>query len=1120
MTGYCAAAVRSALLRHEPLRLTCFAAVCFGLLGVSRAPAADLVPVESLGLRVARGFSVTLFADANMANDIYAMTLDPRGRVVVTSKGYIRTLDDEDYDGVADAATDFAPTPTGGMGLCFDGPDLYFVGDGALWRYRDANGDGISDGAPDKLVSLAFSEHGGHAVRKGPDGWFYVIGGNDARFDQIQPVLASSPVRAPEAGALLRVAPGGRAPEIIAHGFRNAYDFDFNPLGDLFTYDSDGERDFFLPWYTPTRLYQIAYGGHHGWRLAGYLRSWSRPDYYADTVSILARLGRGSPTGVACYRHLQFPPYYRGGLFALDWTFGRAYFLPLQPTASGYDTAPEIFLEPIGQHGFAPSDVCVATDGALLISIGGRRTRGGVYRIQYVAGPTLALSATNWLQWFGTTPDAVLAAPQPLDAWSRAHWEPIARRIGPDPFLRWVEDNRVNIESRVRAIEVFTELFGGLPSETAATAARATSPQVRARVAWSLGRAPNADTLPILLGLAQDAAPAVRRSALDALVEQSASVSAQAVQQAVTANFSHPDKSVRQSAARLATYLPENTWTALWPGLFKADPQTRLTAVLAHLWRNPPSSANLPAVQALLEVLAQSKAAEHRLQAVRLTMLALGDYCLNAPSAELYTGYEPAFAFQGNDALLARLRQAAASLFPSGDVTVDFEVARLLAMLEADDPALTVKLLAYVADQTSPTTDFHYLTVLSRLKARWPTNTAPRIAHALLSLDRKLGGLENRTKQNWSARLAELAQGLVRRDPRLPEALLRHADFPRPAHLGLVEVLGAERYPAAARRFLVAVQHDPRFPWSGPLVELLAALPSEEVFPLFRKQWSNLALRDALLLTLAQKPELTDRDKFVVGLGSSQSKVMRAAMSALLKLPPDPSDQAILGVLRALRRLLNEPKEQVARAQLMALLNHQAGQRFKIEERAIDPASLRNAYQPVFDWFMRSHPALVRSFEAGDDPDPTAWSALLKSVTWEKGNAARGQALFEQRGCQACHATSTPLGPDLGGIALRLSPLDLFYAIIYPSRDVAASYRMTTFQTRAGTYTGLVVFESADGVILQTSASTTVRLAETDIVSRQPSDLSLMPTGLLAGLRSPELADLYAYLQTLPMPAR
>ena len=72
------------------------------------------------------------------------------------------------------------------------------------------------------------------------------------------------------------------------------------------------------------------------------------------------------------------------------------------------------------------------------------------------------------------------------------------------------------------------------------------------------------------------------------------------------------------------------------------------------------------------------------------------------------------------------------------------------------------------------------------------------------------------------------------------------------------------------------------------------------------------------------------------------------------------------------------------------------------------------------------------------------------------------------------------------------------------------------FRTRDGpTYTGMVAFESADGVILQLSATATIRLAESDILSRQPSSVSLMPAGLLNGMTPSQFADLYAFLKTL-----
>ena len=97
----------------------------------------------------------------------------------------------------------------------------------------------------------------------------------------------------------------------------------------MFTYDSDCERDYFLPWYSGTRVYQAVLGRSHGWRLSGYQRSFRVPNYMPGTVPALADLGRGSPTGVLVYKGEHFPRYYRGGLFVCDWTFGRVHFLPL-----------------------------------------------------------------------------------------------------------------------------------------------------------------------------------------------------------------------------------------------------------------------------------------------------------------------------------------------------------------------------------------------------------------------------------------------------------------------------------------------------------------------------------------------------------------------------------------------------------------------------------------------------------------------------------------------------------------------------------------------------------------------------------------------------------------------
>jgi putative heme-binding domain-containing protein len=360
--------------------------------GPSFARAAD-------GLTLHAGFEITEFSGGDLANDIYCMTLDPKGRVIVSGRGYIRLLLGE--QGRATRAVDFAGAPKdGAMGLFWEGDDLYCMGDGGLWRYRNASESGHSR-PPELLYRFKTGgEHDAHAIRRGPDGWLYILCGNNAGIRASYATLPTSPIKEPVAGCMLRLSPDFKGCEIVADGFRNAYGFDFNSDGEWFTYDSDNERCVALPWYEPCRLYHVVPGSHQGWQNPQHAISWRKPPYFSEVTAPVATLGRGSPTGVICYRHVQFPQHYRDGLFLLDWTFGRVWFAKPTRSGSNYKAKVELFLEATGENGFAPTAGAVdPLTGDLYLSIGGRGTRGAVYRIRHVEGfKTLKLEDALALQ--------------------------------------------------------------------------------------------------------------------------------------------------------------------------------------------------------------------------------------------------------------------------------------------------------------------------------------------------------------------------------------------------------------------------------------------------------------------------------------------------------------------------------------------------------------------------------------------------------------------------------------------------------------------------------------------------------------------------------------------------
>ncbi|MCU0878735.1 MAG: hypothetical protein MUF06_13200 [Pirellulaceae bacterium] len=487
----------------------------------------EVIAPQEIGLRAPEGFEVTLFAGDDLAHDIYSMTIDARGRVVVAGRGYVKVLHDDDQDGRADRATLFSERPkSGAHGLLFVGDDLFATGDDGLWVQRDADGDGVADGlnntadgTREKWTYLKHPEHGANAILHGPDGWIYVVCGNDAAVTSKLASRPGSPVREPNCGTIVRFTSDGKTSEILAHGFRNPYDADFGPLGELFTVDADGERDHHLPWYAPTRLFDVAQGMHHGWLLSGWQRSWNRPASYFDNVERLVEIGRGSPTGLTVYRHTQFPERYRGSVLTACWTLGRVYHLPLSPEGSTYTSPPkaEVFLETTGEVGFAPVDLAVGPAGDLFIGIGGRGTRGGVFRVTYRgadrATPTPPQDSVN----------AVLAAPQPLAAWSRARWQPLALEVGREAFVAALEDTRRSPSERIRAIEVLTEMLGGLSVHEAQTAIDAGPPEVGARALWSLGREPrDADAIRVVIEATHHKSPRIQRAAWEALAQEPA----------------------------------------------------------------------------------------------------------------------------------------------------------------------------------------------------------------------------------------------------------------------------------------------------------------------------------------------------------------------------------------------------------------------------------------------------------------------------------------------------------------------------------------------------------------------------------------------------------------------
>jgi putative heme-binding domain-containing protein len=265
-----------------------------------------------------------------------------------------------------------------------------------LYRVRDTNGDDRLDEVELLQAITGNGEHGPHAVVPGPDGMsLYVVAGNATRpmdiasslvprnynEDQILP-------REPDGrgfmrdetapgGCVYRVDPQGKRWELVSMGYRNPYDMAFNRDGELFTYDSDMEWDINLPWYRPTRVCQVTSGSEFGYR--GGSGKW--PTYYPDSLPPTVNIGPGSPTGVVFGSGAKFPEKYQRALYLCDWSYGKLYAVHMTPEGSAYSGTAEEF---ITGTPLPLTDIVVSPhDGAMYFTIGGRRTKSGLYRVTY-----------------------------------------------------------------------------------------------------------------------------------------------------------------------------------------------------------------------------------------------------------------------------------------------------------------------------------------------------------------------------------------------------------------------------------------------------------------------------------------------------------------------------------------------------------------------------------------------------------------------------------------------------------------------------------------------------------------------------------------------------------------
>jgi putative heme-binding domain-containing protein len=396
-------------------RLTLFSLICtaaFVVLGSAEARAQpkktslkEPPATDPATMKVMKDFKVELIYSVpkDEQGSWVSMCYDPKGRLIVSDQyGSLYRITPPPIGGNAsDTRLEKIPAKIGmAQGLLWAFDALYVVVNGpncGLYKVTSSQQNDTLDTVELlRAIEGGNGEHGAHAVLLHPDGKrLTVVCGDQTKLmkydsTRVSPVWGEDHLlpRLPDGngfmkgvlgpgGAIYNVSPDGKTWELFSVGFRNEYDAAYNRNGDLFTFDADMEWDFNTPWYRPTRVCLVTSGSEFGWRNG----AGKYPPFYPDNLPPILNVGPGSPTGVCFGYNAKFPQKYQDAFFICDWSYGKLYAVHLTPEGSAYKATMEEFL---AGTPLPLTDIVInPTDGAMYFTIGGRKTKSGLYRVTY-----------------------------------------------------------------------------------------------------------------------------------------------------------------------------------------------------------------------------------------------------------------------------------------------------------------------------------------------------------------------------------------------------------------------------------------------------------------------------------------------------------------------------------------------------------------------------------------------------------------------------------------------------------------------------------------------------------------------------------------------------------------
>ncbi len=1052
------------------------------------------------------GFVVDEVLHSEATGSLVAMAFNEFGHIVASREGGpLLLIYDADKDGKPERVRTYSDRVSNIQGILPLNGDVFVTGDGdkgnGLYRLVDQNRDGTLEDAT-LIVRFrgAKGEHGAHQIALGPDGMLYVIIGNHVQVDgtvdptspyrniyegdlvqprQEDPSGHAQGVKAP-GGTLIRVDLSGDQVQVVAGGFRNAYDLAFHPTGTIFVHDSDMEADIGTTWHRSTSLFQIVEGGEYGWR-----SGWAnQPEHYFDRMPSLLSTGRSSPTGAVVYNHNVYPKEYHQNLFLADWSEGRILRVDSRSGSSKPLGKPETFVS--GQP-MNITDLDVAPDGNIYFCTGGRGTSGGIYRVR----------------WTGEVPKEqivlgegiakAIRQPQMYSAWGRQAVAMLKRELGDEwneqvAGVAYSPDNPARY--RIRALDLM-QLLGPVPTiELLVDLSRSPNEMLRAKTASLLALHRNDELANKRLSeMITDSSPLVMQAAAEGLLR----LDSLCKPNDLVPLLESSDRVIAFLGGRLLQRQPREVRL----GMLRQTEKPKLTiqAALASIIAEPKRDVALQILPELKRIADGYTTDLDFVDLLRTYELTLHLGKLRAEDCPSLTRWVVAEFPAGEPKINRLLIRLATHLNTDEIIKPALEYLRSnQSMAERVDTALHVRMITHSWTPEQRTELLHFYEAAQQLETG--------SSYSLYVMNATRDFAQHLTPDEaiaWVMKGKEAPNAALAALPMLPESLPsalfeKLCEIDRDIDDGGFETDTYKRLKTG-------------------ITAILARSGDETSMKYLRLVWRRSPdRRPAVALALAENLEGENWDYVVRSLNVIEPFAISEVLQRLAQTSVATEDavairQVILHGLKLARHDQNP-------APALDLLEYWTG--LNMHESGTGLASQLTGWQ---DWYRGKYSSQPDPILPEDQTNPT-WSQefieqFLEGDSGRSGSLAAGLVAYNKAQCASCHRfkeKGVALGPDLSSLAKRFSKQEAIESIIYPSHVISDQYSSKKVMTRDGLVVSGMVTQIKDGLLVRTADLKQVKIANEDVEEVVVSKQSLMPNGLLDNLTPIEIRDLLCYL--------